>query len=111
MRAGAARCACGSAIVVTARANRLGDDPHRRHGDRRSRPLLQAAHWLHSLTDTKVLAGHAMFAGEKMILFYEHGVGTHLLRLSDIQHIEQCPHGKLFDGKQSDDKHDGCPDK
>jgi hypothetical protein len=58
--------------------------------------------------DKKVLAGRAMFAGEKLVLFYEHRVGTHLLRLEEIQHIEQCLHGKADD--KPDSKHDECPD-
>jgi hypothetical protein len=43
------------------------------------------------------LVGHAMFAGETKVLFYERSVGTHLLRFDDIQHIEECLHFRLTD--------------
>jgi hypothetical protein len=44
-----------------------------------------------------VIAGHVMFAGESRILFYESGVGTHLLRSEDIKHIDECRHYRLMD--------------
>jgi hypothetical protein len=56
----------------------------------------------------KRLQGHVMFAGEKMVLFYEHAVGTHLLRLEDIQSLEQCSHGTSDFLAANEDEHASC---
>jgi hypothetical protein len=49
------------------------------------------------INNQKIIAGHVMFAGESRILFYEPGVGTHLLQSEKIQHIDECRHYRLMD--------------
>jgi hypothetical protein len=49
------------------------------------------------IDNQKIISGRVMFAGESRILFYEPGVGTHLLRSEDIQHIDECRHYRLMD--------------